>query len=259
MNKLLDTAVAVDLFNRFKYSLESNNLELSKSLLAKLKIELTKFNFLLPEAVDEAHFLLARETLELAVELYVKAKESEAFERHVAQLKTYYNDKRPSNIESQRKFSILGLHLLMLLAQNRIDEFHTELELIPLKDHDNLYIRYSIQLEQFLMEGSYNKVFDATLPPAETYQYFMDMLMGTVRSEIASCLEKAYNSLTLSEGSKLLRLDGKQIIEFAEHRKWVIKDGVLQFKSQEKPKQAIPSLDLIHQTLHYAKELERIV
>ena len=84
---------------------------------------------------------------------------------------------------------LLGLNLLRLLAFNRIGEFHVELETIPYGachpyvfahaeltalHHDNIYIRHSIALEQFLMEGSYNKLFEArSAVPAECYNYFM--------------------------------------------------------------------------------------
>ena len=41
------------------------------------------------------------------------------------------------------------------------------------------------------MEGSYNKVLSLKgNVPAESYNYFFDILLNTVREEIASCLEK---------------------------------------------------------------------
>lgn len=63
--------------------------------------------------------------------------------------------------ESAYKCELLGLNLLCLLSQNRVAEFHTELELFAHPDvHilDNVYIKYAVQLEQYLMEGRYNKV-----------------------------------------------------------------------------------------------------
>ena len=61
--------------------------------------------------------------------------------------------------ESAYQLQLLGLNLLALLAQNRVGEFHTELELLPPDAiHNNVYIKYPVALEQYLMEGSYNKV-----------------------------------------------------------------------------------------------------
>jgi hypothetical protein len=46
----------------------------------------------------------------------------------------------------------------------------------------NVYIKHCIEIEQFLMEGAYNKVIQARQSiPAEPYAYFMELLMHTVR------------------------------------------------------------------------------
>ena len=60
--------------------------------------------------------------------------------------------------ESPYKYQLLGLNLLYLLSTNRVAEFHTELELLPTSQLDNPYIRHPVSLEQYLMEGTYNKV-----------------------------------------------------------------------------------------------------
>ena len=84
---------------------------------------------------------------------------------------------------SQRLYPLLGLNLLRLLAQNKIAEFHTELELIdPDVLSKNVYIKHPLQIEQCLMEGSYNKVWNSGKNvPAEEYTFFLDILMGTIR------------------------------------------------------------------------------
>lgn len=79
-------------------------------------------------------------------------------------------------------FPLLGLNLLRLLAQNNIAEFHTELESLELDQLSNIYIKHPIQVEQCLMEGSYNKVWNSrSNVPAEDYAFFIDILMGTIR------------------------------------------------------------------------------
>lgn len=56
-------------------------------------------------------------------------------------------------------YPLLGLNLLFLLSQNRVAEFHIELELLPIdKILNNVYIQHPVSLEQYIMEGSYNKV-----------------------------------------------------------------------------------------------------
>lgn len=46
----------------------------------------------------------------------------------------------------------------------------------------NSHIQLVTQLEQWLMEGAYNKVLDARKTvPDESYAYFMEKLLSTVR------------------------------------------------------------------------------
>lgn len=86
---------------------------------------------------------------------------------------------------SKREFPIRGLNLIRLLTQNRIADFHTTLESLPLpadEINDNPYIRHPVNLERWLMEGSYSKVWNAREEaPADEYKFFVDSLMGTIR------------------------------------------------------------------------------
>ena len=52
----------------------------------------------------------------------------------------------------------MGLNLLCLLALSRNAEFHVSVEKLPVDVlQKNHYIRHPVQLEQFIMEGNYNK------------------------------------------------------------------------------------------------------
>lgn len=95
------------------------------------------------------------------------------------------NEKQKRNFltESPYKYQLIGLNLLCLLAKNRLSEFHTELELLnPKLIQTNIYIRHPVSLEQYLMEGSYNKVFlSKGNVPSPSYNFFMDILLRTIR------------------------------------------------------------------------------
>ncbi|KAJ7908555.1 hypothetical protein B0H13DRAFT_2331325 [Mycena leptocephala] len=68
----------------------------------------------------------------------------------------------------------------------------------------NPYIIYPINLERWLMEGSYAKVWGTCAQvPAPEYSYFVDSLMGITRNEIARYQEAAYESLTLKDAATL--------------------------------------------------------
>jgi len=219
---------------------------------------------------ETKRLFLCREILEYGILLSVKVQDIPSFERYFAQIKIYYCDygKRYSLPPSARQYMILGLNLLLLLGKNKLAEFHTELELIPIElHHQNLFVKHPVNLEQWMMEGSYNKVIKARSDvPSETYSFFMNILMDTVRNEIAGCMEKAFEFLSLINAQKLLGFsDMSGLIKYSEFRKWnlVTLDGVQQFyfkkQEQDSSKTEIPSALLIKRTLHYAKELEKIV
>eukprot|EP01091_Cochliopodium_minus_P006826 TRINITY_DN16800_c0_g1_i1.p1 TRINITY_DN16800_c0_g1~~TRINITY_DN16800_c0_g1_i1.p1 ORF type:complete len:253 (-),score=71.15 TRINITY_DN16800_c0_g1_i1:41-706(-) len=221
---------------------------------------MTKNNFLIKNSETNQQKLLAREVLELGCILSVKQKDFVSFERNVSQVKAYYEENDLP--ESQRRWEILGLYLIGLLAQNKIGKFHTELELIPLDKHENIYISHPIKLEQYIMEGSYNKVFKSkSQVPADSYHIFMDKLLDTVREQIATCIEYAYEILTFEEAEKILITDSNQLKSIIEKRKWIVKEGKLIFKNEEPSanRKFIPSSQYIFTTINYAKELERII
>jgi 26S proteasome regulatory subunit N12 len=244
------------------------DMDSAQSQLRKLKIQLINFKlfppFDAPESVYKKHLLLAREVYELAVILSLKVKDFPSYERHIALVKPYYFDFGALLPDSERKWPTLGANLLGLLAHNRIAEFHTELELISIDARTNNFIRYPVEIEQHLMEGSYNKVLTARKSmPHDSYGVFLDMLVDTVREEIAECSQTAYESIPLRDAPKLLMLDSEQKVnEFIQKHKWDIQstqEKTVVFKSGKDESLDIPALGVTAQTLHYATELERIV
>ncbi|KAK8657018.1 hypothetical protein V6N13_098952 [Hibiscus sabdariffa] len=257
------------LFERFKAAFVRKDFDTCTNLLSQLKVLLTKFRSLpplfenTPDAVNE--LLLAREIYEHAVVLSVKIEDQDAFERDFFQLKPYYTDAGSRLPPSQQEYLILGLNLLRLLVQNRIAEFHTELELLSATALENPCIKHAVELEQSFMEGAYNRVLSARqTAPHETYVYFMDLLAKTVRDEIAGCSEKAYDYLSINDARQMLLFSSDQeLLEYVkeEHPEWEVKNGSVFFQKAKEstPCKEIPSLQLINQTLSYARELERIV
>ena len=103
-------------------------------MLTKLKIALVGFpslSFTSATAPDPKELLLTRETYELATLLAVRAEDTAAFERYLTQAKGLYSDYSAYLPRSERQDLLLGLNLLFLLSQNRLPEFHTELERLP--------------------------------------------------------------------------------------------------------------------------------
>lgn len=46
--------------------------------------------------------------------------------------------------------------------------------------------------------------------PAKNYNFFMDILLDTIRGEIAVCMEKAYEKLSLKDAARMLYLPNEE-------------------------------------------------
>jgi len=299
---MADLKAATKQCDQFKKAFSKGDLSGCTRMLSTLKLALTTLPALPPNneqtPTAQQELMLARDVLEHAVFLSVKLKDETLFERNYAQLKTYYTDTRDHMPHSDNEFLIVALNLMRLLVQNRIAEFHTELELLPAEAQANAYIKHATQLEQYLMEGAYRKVLASqNTVPAESFKYFMDCLTSTVRcaplsapppprrtvppprerrdrpfrpcarsiscrEEIASCSEKAYQSLRVKDAKDIMLFKNeKEVLSYASERGWEVQDGKVLFTPAPKCSAAkeLPSLELINYTLTYAKELERIV
>lgn len=248
-----------------EWSTPNPNLSKCEELLSRLKIELTNLMFLPTSnaTVSKQELLLARDVLEIGVQWSIASNNIPSFERYMAQLKCYYFDYKGLP-ESSFKYQLLGLNLLFLLSQNRVAEFHTELELLPAEHIQNdVYIRHPLSIEQYLMEGSYNKIFLAKgNVPAKSYNFFMDILLDTIRNEIALCIQKAYEKISLKDVARMLYLPNEEAVkQFMTKRKWKLgKDNLYHFAPEiKKTHEPIPSTELAEQAIDYAKELEMIV
>lgn len=278
-------------------SLKANNLPQATKLLSRAKLALLNLNALVPsEDTAPQHLLLATTILELGALISIKLKDTEAFTRYFQQLQPFYSlpAERWGRVGSRRQSNqgkVTGLYLLLLLSIGDYGGFHTVLEGLEMSSGDekmerNEFIQYPVRLEQALMEGSYDKVWGETKGervPSEEFAVFSEVsttkppslsrsnmqqqvLIDTIRSEIASCSERAYPSLPISNAKNLLFLDSEgAVIQFAKARGWLAKDGRIYFPQQEEEalaaeKDVMSNSDVvIENTLGYARKLETIV
>ncbi|KAF0697170.1 Aste57867_12164 [Aphanomyces stellatus] len=245
------------------------SLKEAKDILRNLKIALIQLPSLPPTTTESPTAVqerkLARDVLESATIMSVKEEDSAAFERNITQLKVYYNSFGDQLPKSPLHYPLLGTRLLHLLVENRMAEFHGELEILPSEGRADPNIAFAMKLEQYLMEGSYNKVLEArTNEPNPYFKWFMSQLLQTVRDAIADCAEIAYPSLGLEDAAKMMIFPSAQeFTAYVQSKKpdWAIKDNVVWFQAPQKHLGAadIPSLRLVRETLSYATELDRIV
>ncbi|KZT65992.1 hypothetical protein DAEQUDRAFT_768354 [Daedalea quercina L-15889] len=236
-------------------------------LLAQLKIALSELGLLVPMGdASLEDMIIARDVLEIGAFWSIRSRDIPSFDRYYSQLQTFYNDYSSALPPSPREYPIRGLYLIRLLTQNRIADFHTTLESLPLAADTltaNPYIQHPVNLERWLMEGSYSKVWKAREEaPAEEYKFFVDSLMDTIRNEIASCEEAAYESLPLKDAGTLLFFSSQnELLSFAKQRGWQVNltAGTTTFAKKGEEKIEIPREKLIAANLALARELEQIV
>ncbi|KAG6078648.1 hypothetical protein E4U30_003555 [Claviceps sp. LM220 group G6] len=250
----------------------------ANALLSKAKLALLKLNALTPSSTSSPQLLaFARETYEQGALFAIRARNPDGFTRYVQQLQPFYE--LPSSIllpDVQERNKVTGLGLLLLLTQGRYAEFHTELESLANRDgcgnagdvEGDRYLGYPIRLERWLMEGSYDRVWRAMKSsevPCDEYGVFSEILKNQIRSEIASSSERAYSSLPIGSTKSLLFLESEgDVVQFAKHRGWGVRDGHIYFpdtadEGEGHHQSKDHSQLIIQNTLGYARELETIV
>lgn len=299
-------------------SLEQKQLDQAQTLLSRAKRTLLQLNALIPTpSTPEPLLSLAREALELGAITSIRQGDAPSFTRYYQQLLPFYDAERhiyatsgsnaQVDMSTSQRSKITGLYLLLLLSMGNNTDFHTVLEGLVVEAslngysvEDDPYIKYPVELERSLMEGSYDKVWRETKServPAEDFGLFSSVryfyrdfflilssmanvqilvfgekvLVGTIRSEIADCSEKAYPSLPISNAKNLLFLDSEgAVVEFAKERKWILKDGRVFFPVHEQGPQGQggqrsekdilqASGTIIENSIGYARQLETIV
>ncbi|CAM9290708.1 unnamed protein product [Choristocarpus tenellus] len=263
-----------ELFATFRKNAESGKVAAAKTALARLKILMISFESLPPQGIDSPIALrertLARDVIEIAVFLSAQEGDRASFQRHMAQarersLKPYYLDFASELPATANQNAVQGLNLLFLLVENRLAEFHSELELLSDNERAHECVSFPVRLEQYLMVGSYDQVLAARdHVPHQYYKYFLESLVDTVREGIAECSEVAYTELPLADARQMMLLaEGRDFEDYVEerHPDWVISGDKVVFQKEEVTLKSseIKSMRLIAECLSYATELERIV
>ncbi|KAG5496180.1 hypothetical protein JKF63_02481 [Porcisia hertigi] len=255
---------------RLKTAYETKNVAQCNQLLADIKRRIIVFpTFLNPGASSSTRseeLSLARDYLELGVMASAHQKDLASFEVYFNQLQLYYSDIGTEELpESPQYLMLLGLNLIRLLVCSRIAEFHSEMEKIPFAAHaSNLYVRFAVGLERYLMEGSYNKLLNSRKKvPSNEYLPVVEMLEQTVRDEVANCIPKSYTQLSIPDAQRILMVDSvAKVREIGEEREWAMSaDGKhFVFKREEDAlKKEIPFKEMIEQHINFVADLQNIV
>ncbi|KAH0563026.1 hypothetical protein GP486_002413 [Trichoglossum hirsutum] len=189
----MPNADLTSILKRIHACLSRRDYTTASTLLTKAKLALLSLNALIPTpTTSQPTLALARETLELGALTSIRQQDPEGFTRYVQQLQPFY-DLPSSRLPAAggNKSKITGLYLLLLLSQGDYAGFHTLLEALEVSEdgckfEEDVFIQYPVKLEQWLMEGSYNKVWDATKGegvPSEEYGVFSEVGLICFQSE----------------------------------------------------------------------------
>ena len=183
-------------------ALERSQFDTTNSLLGRAKIALLQHNALIPTpSIDPKLFSLARVVLELGALASIRQQDAQSFTRYYQQLQPFYDIERYSeenpgssqvDIRNSQRSKITGLYLLLLLSMGNSTGFHTVLEglveeasLKGKKVEDDPYVKYPVELERNLMEGSYDKVWAETKServPSEDFGLFSNVSFILLRT-----------------------------------------------------------------------------
>ena len=177
-------------------ALERKQLDAANDLLSRAKHALLLQNALIPTPSTPPQLIaLARQVLELGALASIRQTDAQTFTRYYQQLQPFYDLERYASVPGQsssgvasnasQRSKITGLYLLLLLSMGDSANFHTVLEGLveeaSLKGgsvEDDPYIKYPVELERNLMEGSYDKVWRETKServPSEDFGLFSNV------------------------------------------------------------------------------------
>ncbi|KAI6182673.1 26S proteasome non-ATPase regulatory subunit 8 [Aphelenchoides bicaudatus] len=239
------------------------NLDGIWKALITLKSELNN-----PESISalstDAASAIHKDYFEINALYNVLRGDMSAFEEAISDVHSFY---QCQSQESTNKYLMLGLHLMYLIAVNKLSDFHMLLEQVDQSvQQKNPYIMMPVKLEQSLMEGAYNKVtLNEKAIPSPYYAPFIKILMDTVRNDIANCMQKSFKQILLKDATQMLLFDNTaELNQFAKMRGWHLEKDIFHFDLTQNVVDATPkaSLDtgrIAMQNLYYAKQLEMIM
>lgn len=155
--------------------------------LQKAKLIFLQQNALVPtEGTPVGQLKAARAVLEIGALLAIRTRDPDSFVRYYAQLQPFYEFPGLHSQPSKNRSQITGLYLLLLLSQGDYAGFHTLLESLIVSEginggksvEDDPYIKYPVDMERSLMEGSYDQVWRKTKGrdvPGEEFALFSEV------------------------------------------------------------------------------------
>src|SRR5579859_657932 len=155
-------------------------------LLTRAKLLLSSNHMLTPTSqTTPQQASLARTVFEIGAFTSIRLRDKASFVNYLGYLQNFYSQ----GMGGEKEAELTGLNLLRLLAENKIADFHTQLEIIDANAKTIAMsepVRFARGLEEWVMEGAYNRVWKAGEGQGvnEYQKFFLDVLMDTVRYSV---------------------------------------------------------------------------
>lgn len=175
------------IIHQLEQNISQENHKTSVSLLSKAKLALLHANGLAPNPASKPELLVAgQHVLELGALTSIRLRDPLAFTRYFQQLQPFYSLPNTQSHKQSQRSKVTGLYLLLLLSQGDYAGFHTQLESLEMAAgqsgarglEDDEFVQYPMRLEQWLMEGSYDRVWEETKServPSEEFAMFSEV------------------------------------------------------------------------------------
>ena len=249
---------ATALYTSQKYEACLAELDSARPLFAQLSSFLCHER-LRTEAAHEAQTV--RDAYEYACLCHARLGASAGFQLEFDGLRYYYADEVTAVIPASAKQPLLtGLYLLTLLIENRIGEFHAELELLPMDALTSMYIRPVIDIERYMMDGTFTKLAEArSTVPTNDYDVFFHKLIERVTQTIGEGIEASCAVIPQAAAKHLLAVGGDDATTSAVMQKLcasgtITPDGeMLHLDVTERAADKIPYQQIFRKTIACAR------
>lgn len=167
-------------------------------------------------------------------------------------------------MEIEINYDEVAMKLFTLLSQNLLGDFHTEIESLDQAAYQNTNINKIIAMEQYFIEGRYNKVIEIV----QTLQLgdisaLLPQLRQTVVDAITQTLQSAYKTLPIDYAKKVLMISNDdELNAIVVENEWVVENGYIIFNHNQNDKkkgESMKSFDNVSNTLSLIKDIDEMI
>ncbi|BFU18515.1 proteasome regulatory subunit, putative [Entamoeba histolytica HM-1:IMSS-B] len=167
-------------------------------------------------------------------------------------------------VHDQKYYDSIALQLLTLLAQNSLAEFHIQIESLQQEAHYNNNIKQVISMEQFFIEGRYNRVLEGVQSlQLGDISSLLPLLKQTLVEAVAATIETAYHILPIDYTKKVLMISNdSEFNEVVANHQWKIEGNQIIFelpKVDKKKEETLSSFENISDSLSLIKEMDEMM